>query len=214
MKRAVEREEEERVCQKKQKCNSEDDESFQDGESDVQSEISYDKEIQITFWHGCRRLLEEVADDEDVNIYNPEEHGIIVCGDHIRPNESSVPVLVYEKAFESTKYCRLDGKFRDIFVEEKDYVARVLNAEEPEKMLREARRLPETADEKKTGFLSDMLIWVTRDIYKAKADLTHSEIKLNTCVIWPAMKASINAIDTNHHLHFYPGEERLISMER
>lgn len=54
----------------------------------------------------------------------------------------------------------------------------------------------------------------TRDIYKAKADLTHSEIKLNTCVIWPAMKASINAIDTNHHLHFYPGEERLISMER
>lgn len=60
--------------------------------------------------------------------YSPEKHGIIVCGDHIRPNESSVPALVYEKAFESTKYCRLDGKFCDIFVEEKDYVARVLNA--------------------------------------------------------------------------------------
>lgn len=35
----------------------------------MQSEISYDKEIQITFWDACRRLLEEVADDEDVNIY-------------------------------------------------------------------------------------------------------------------------------------------------
>ena len=54
-----------------------------------------------------------------------------------------------------------------------------------------------------------------RDIYKAGANLSHSETMLNQLVTWPSLKFALYAITGNTRgLAFFPGEEQLLSMTK
>ncbi|KAF7731636.1 hypothetical protein EC973_008805 [Apophysomyces ossiformis] len=158
-KRQTEVENEHIVHIKKQKYVVDDDDLLEDNISTV-SGVTYDTEIEVTFWDTCRDLLQEAAEDDNISDYSPEKHGIIVCGEHIKACTESIPNEIYQKIVEQIKGCKYGNTFADIFQEEKGYIERVLDAKADD-TLKEARSIPnETTNRKKTEFLSDMLLFM------------------------------------------------------
>ncbi|ORY97260.1 hypothetical protein BCR43DRAFT_234156 [Syncephalastrum racemosum] len=106
--------------------------------------------------------------------------------------------------------------FRETFGNELALVDTVLDAKSDD-MLDSARRIAcfptESSRKDYSTFLSDMFVHIIKEIYIAKPDLAHSEAILNQAVVWPAIRATLHAInDTHDDLSFYPGEEQLQSM--
>ena len=59
------------------------------------------------------------------------------------------------------------------------------------------------------------ILYRIRDIYKAGADLIHSETMINELVTWPSLKFTLYAVTGNTRgLVFFPGEEQLLSMTK
>ncbi|KAF7727191.1 hypothetical protein EC973_007889 [Apophysomyces ossiformis] len=176
-----------------------------------------------TIWDQWRDFLEAARADEDIHQYSAEKHGIVICGNGIRP-KGNMPQDAYAQTSQLLRTTKR-REFHEIFSAELSAIDNVLDSasridghrHERDTMLQEARKLAvlqvEDSRQSQIVFLTDLLVAIIRDIYTAKPNLGHSETKLNEALVWPAMRFALYAVTKKKRgLQFFPGEERLRSM--